>query len=93
MKSPLIIGAALVLSLSFTACGTGNSGDSASPNSTAVATGFPAEVKSCTETLTIEQAPERVLVLSETDFAILYDLGVSDKVVARAGTDKVSYDE
>lgn len=93
MKSSLALGAALMLALSFTACGTGASQDSASPGSSAATAGFPAEVKSCTETLTFEQAPERILVLSETDFAILYALGVSDKVVARAGVDKVSNEE
>lgn len=87
MKSPLAIGAVLALAISLSACG-GTPTDSSS-NGPAGA-GFPAEVMSCTETLTFDKAPERVLVLSETDFAIFYELGLADKVIARAGVDKIS---
>ena len=49
------------------------------------AAGFPAQVTSCTETLTFDRAPERVLLIGGTSASILDSLGVLDHVTARAG--------
>ena len=78
---------ALALLLGLSACGT-SAADRAAQNGSSqgtAATGFPAEVTSCTETLHFDKSPERVLLLSGTDLTILDALDLLDRVVARAG--------
>ncbi len=43
-------------------------------------------VKSCDEAITFTKAPEKVLMISETNAPILQELGVLDKVAYRAGS-------
>lgn len=86
LKTIMVGGAAFVLAL--TGC-SGTSGNTAPSSETESAAPFPAEVQSCEETLTFEEAPERILLLSETDFAILYELGLSDKIVAKSGNRRI----
>ncbi len=95
MKRFLVGAAAVALGLTMTACSQSSSsqGSSTSPSSStsqsAAASAFPVEVKSCDETLKFNKAPERVLMLSETDAPILYDLGLLDHVIARAGQHRI----
>lgn len=46
---------------------------------------FPAKVKSCDEELTFDKAPSKVVMLGDTSASVLAELGVLDKVAARAG--------
>ncbi len=95
MKKQLIAGA-LALGLALTGCSGNNAeSESSAPASSAAQAGFPAKIQSCNETLEFEKAPERILLLSETDFSILYDLGLADKVVAKSGNRRIdeSYPE
>ncbi len=82
--------AAALLFAGLVGCG----GTSASSNSGPASDGGDTKkVMSCTEELTFTKPPERILMLSETDFPILHDLGLDDKIIARAGVDKVSMDD
>lgn len=48
--------------------------------------GFPVTVQSCGVDITVDHPPQRVLLLGRAGiFAILHELGVSERVVARAG--------
>lgn len=91
MRRTIRIATTLALIAGLTSCG-GTQSSSRSDSSPTV-NAKAATVMSCTEELTFTSPPERVLVLSETDYAILYELGLSDKVIARAGVDKVSAGE
>lgn len=86
-KTLLSIPLALALSLGLAAC-TGSTDDAAGPagDDPAAADGFPVEVQSCTETLTFDAPPERVLMLSQTDGSIFYDLDLMDTLIGHAGT-------
>ena len=54
----------------------------------------PAHVMSCDEKLSFEKAPERVVVMDDTDLSIINRLGLLDKVVARSGKLRTApYDE
>lgn len=56
------------------------------------AAGFPVTVTNCATDIAFAAAPERVLVLGRAGiFRILHDLGVSDRVVARAGAFPAGY--
>lgn len=59
------------------------------PGSETASGSFPVQVASCDENLEFEAAPERVLVLSEADFSILYQLGLADRVIAKAGERRI----
>lgn len=72
--------------LALSACGTSAADKKAqSSGAEGSAAGFPVTVNSCDEELTFEKAPEKVLVLSGTNFAILDELDLLDRVTARAG--------
>lgn len=78
--------AAMAAALLLSACGSSAADKAASSASASGAgAGFPAQVTSCTEELTFEQAPERVVVIGGTSASILDSLGLLDHVVARAG--------
>lgn len=80
----------LTVGLAVTGCASDpQTSDTSSPSPTAAAADFPVDVESCAETLTFDQAPERILLLSETDFSILHDLGLADRVVAKAGNRRI----
>ncbi len=46
---------------------------------------YPVTIKSCEEDITFNAAPEKVVMLTETNASILYSLGVLDTVKFRAG--------
>lgn len=81
----LAIAAAALLTLSACGPSAADRAASSSPDPSSSTTGFPVQVKSCTEELTFDKAPERVLMLSGTGAPNLDALGLLDKVVARAG--------
>ncbi|WP_058234431.1 ABC transporter substrate-binding protein [Devriesea agamarum] len=85
--APLLVAVALAL----TGCGPSSADraqQSPAPSTvhTGAASGFPAAVKSCDQTIRFDKAPERIVMLDTTDASILLDLGLLDRVVARAGT-------
>ena len=75
---------ALTLPLGLTACGS-EDGGSAEPASEATG-GYPVTVENCGAEVTFEQAPERVVLLKSSAVPFLHELGVMDRVVARAGS-------
>lgn len=79
--------------LALSACSPSNP---SSPTKDAANTSkaFPAKVMSCDEELSFTKAPERVVVMDDTDLSILNELGLLDKVVARSGKLRTApYDE
>lgn len=82
-----LAGAALAASLLLAGCSGADPGTGAT--SRASSGGFPVNVDSCDESLTFKEAPKRILLLSETDFSILYDLGLADRIVAKAGKRRI----
>lgn len=55
-------------------------------------TTFPVTVTNCDSELTFDSPPQRVLILGRADiFQILYDLEVTDTIVARAGAFPAGY--
>lgn len=93
MKNKVVL-LSLGLCLGLTACtntpgatdaATNSASNSSTTSSATSNTTSAVTVKSCDETLTFESVPEKVLMLSETDAPILYDLGVLDHVKFRAG--------
>ncbi|AYW77591.1 oligopeptide ABC transporter, oligopeptide-binding protein [Propionibacterium acidifaciens F0233] len=78
--------AALAAAMVFSGCGSSAADKAASSaGGSGSAAGFPAQVTSCTESLTFDKAPERVVVIGGTSASILDSLGLLDHVVARAG--------
>ena len=86
MKKLVCALAALALAVPLASCGQSAADKKAAESSSAPG---KIQVKSCDETLTFDKAPERVLVLSDTDVSILDDLDLLDKIVARAGEPKI----
>ncbi|WOT02527.1 ABC transporter substrate-binding protein [Corynebacterium pyruviciproducens] len=95
MKKLSKVGLAVVMSAALALSGCGESAvDKQQQTSTTAAEATQAadgatKVDSCEETLTFEKAPENVLMLSEVDVSILYDLGVLDHVTHKAGVQRV----
>lgn len=94
--SKLIVTAGITSCLILTGCATNNS-PAASPTPAEQLTAdsaFPAVVKSCERDLTFEKAPERVVVLGDTDMSILAELNILDRVIGRTGELRADpYDE
>ncbi len=86
MNKAFILVSAAALSISLVGCGTSQN----SPQSSPASGHYPVTVDSCGEKITFNEAPKNVLMLSEMDGSILYDLGVLDHVTKRAGNDKIS---
>lgn len=84
-----------ILSLATAACGTSAADKVHQANSLAsessMATGFPVRITNCGHEVTIERAPERVLMFSGTAAPVLDELDLLDKVIAHAG--KQNYGE
>ncbi|WP_262852483.1 ABC transporter substrate-binding protein [Mumia quercus] len=80
---------AAALSLAVAACGATPAqvaGDAA-----AAPEGFPLTVTNCGAQVTFDAPPERVVLLSSSAVPFLADLGLLDKVVARAGAYPAAY--
>ncbi|WP_432510924.1 ABC transporter substrate-binding protein [Kineococcus sp. SYSU DK001] len=77
---------ALVLLL-LTACGGSGTG----AEGTAPGAGYPLTVRNCGADVTFDAEPERVVLLKSAAVPFLHDLGVLDRVVARAGRFPADY--
>lgn len=86
MKKFVCALAALALAVPLASCGQSAADKKAAESSSAPE---KIQVKSCDETLTLDKAPERVLMISDVNSSILDELGVLDKVVFRAGDDRI----
>lgn len=79
--------------LLLSGCAGSSVASSSSPSGSSSTAGFPASVMSCSEKLTFDQAPKKVMILNDTDASVLAMLDVLDKVTARAGNlDLEGYD-
>lgn len=79
--------AALLLVGSLTACGS-DGGDS---TPAAVAGSEPVSIENCGAEVTFEKVPERVVLLKSSAVPFLHELGVMDRVTARAGQYPAEY--
>lgn len=73
----------LLLAGSLAACGA-DTDDTSSPTSTSTRS-YPVTVENCGADVTFEQAPERLVLLKSSAVPFLHELGVMDRVTARAG--------
>ncbi|MBU2667119.1 ABC transporter substrate-binding protein [Actinoplanes bogorensis] len=88
MKS-LRTASALVLLAVVAGCGASDEA-----TSTEAGAGYPYTVKNCGADVTFDKAPERVVMLKSAAVPYLHDLGVMDRVTARAGQyPKAYYDD
>lgn len=89
MKKLLI--PAVIVAAVFTGCGTSaadrasQSVSAAASSASAEAGAYPAQVDSCGETLTFDEAPTNVLILNGTSYSNLEALGVADQLDLRSG--------
>lgn len=72
------------LAVGLSACG-GTGGDRAEPASSPAAGSYPVTVQNCGAEVTFDQAPERAVLLKSASVPFLAEIGVLDRVVARAG--------
>ncbi|NYE37443.1 iron complex transport system substrate-binding protein [Nocardioides cavernae] len=79
---PTRVAAALLLAGGLTACGAG-SGDG-EPTSTGTGS-YPLTIENCGADVTFDAAPERLVLLKSSAVPYLHELGVMDRVTARAG--------
>ncbi|MFI5933803.1 ABC transporter substrate-binding protein [Actinoplanes sp. NPDC051494] len=77
---PYRFAAASALVLLTAACGTGATGDAAASTGD-----YPVTVANCGVDVTFDAEPERVVLLKSAAVPFLHDLGVLDRVTARAG--------
>jgi iron complex transport system substrate-binding protein len=89
MNAVLKPAALLLAAAVLAACGA-QAEDDAAPASTS-AGDYPLTVENCGAEVTFEQAPERTVILSSTPVPFLHELGVMDRVVARAGAFPAEY--
>lgn len=85
LMASAMVAACLALCACSSQTATPPASSSSAANGAASTGAFPARVKSCQEELTLTKAPEKVVVLDDTDLSILNQLGLLDKVVARSG--------
>lgn len=78
----MVLGAAVLAG-----CGaTGASSAKQAPSSASSASGGPISVETCGRTITVPSPPKRVIFINSVGTSALQDLGLLDRVVARAGT-------
>lgn len=77
-----LVAASLVLAGGLTACGSED--DDREPTSAATGS-YPVTIENCGTELTFDKAPERVVLLKSSSVPFLHELGVLDRVTARAG--------
>lgn len=75
--------AGVALATGLAACGS-SADDTAPPTSTSTGD-YPVTVKNCGANVTFDAAPERVVLLKGSPVSYLHELGVMDRVTARAG--------
>ncbi|RYB92091.1 ABC transporter substrate-binding protein [Nocardioides oleivorans] len=83
MPVPTRIAATLLLAGSLAACGA-EADDRSGPTSPSTGS-YPVTVENCGADVTFEADPERVVLLKSSAVPFLHDLGVMDRVTARAG--------
>lgn len=84
---PTRLGALVLLAALATACG----GEPDAAPTSAVDGDYPLTVDNCGVEVTIEQAPERTVLLTSSPVPFLSALGVMDRVVSRAGAYPTDY--
>ncbi|WP_210650528.1 ABC transporter substrate-binding protein [Nocardioides sp. SYSU D00065] len=82
------VAAAVLLAAGLSACGAAES-DSA-PTSTSTGS-YPVTVENCGAEVRFEQAPERLVLLKSSAVPFLHEIGVMDRVTARAGQYPAEY--
>ncbi len=80
--------AALLLAGSLAACGADT--DGSEPSSTSSGS-YPVTIENCGAEVTFERAPERLVLLKSSAVPFLHELGVMDRVTARAGAYPADY--
>lgn len=84
--APIALGLTLVAALA----GCGADADENEPTSTGSGS-YPVTVENCGADVTFDRAPERVVMLKSAAVPYLHDLGVMDRVTARAGQYPADY--
>ena len=79
---PSRVAATLVLAGALAACGGAT--EDTPPTSTSTGS-YPVTIENCGADVTFEQAPERLVLLKSSAVPFLHELGVMDRVTARAG--------
>jgi iron complex transport system substrate-binding protein len=76
-----------ILALGISGCAT-TADRSSVPSASALtgSTSYPLTLDNCGEEVVFESAPERIILLDSAPVTTLYDFGVLDRVVSRAGT-------
>ncbi|GAA1924691.1 ABC transporter substrate-binding protein [Nocardioides hwasunensis] len=87
-STPVRLAVALLAAGVLAACG--GDADDAAPTSTSTGS-YPLTVENCGADVTFEQAPERLVLLKSSAVPFLHDLGVLDRVEARAGAYPTDY--
>lgn len=81
-----------VLVLALTAAVAGCGADEERPEPTSTSSGdYPLTVENCGADVTFDQAPEQVVLLKSAAVPYLHELGVLDRVTARAGQYPAAY--
>ncbi|QWC85156.1 ABC transporter substrate-binding protein [Nocardioidaceae bacterium] len=91
----LTTGLALAAALTLGACGTSSTGagtsDTGDTGDTGASAGYPVTLENCGADVTLEEPPERVVLLKSASVPYLGALGVLDRVEARAGQYPAAY--
>jgi iron complex transport system substrate-binding protein len=82
VTSRRLVAASLLLAGGLSACGFED--DDREPTSTASGS-YPVTIENCGAKVTFDRAPERVVLLKSSSVPFLHELGVMDRVTARAG--------
>lgn len=80
MKQPIRL--LVVLTLLLAACTAGSPAETAAPPPSTEASGFPVTVPSGGGTLTIDEAPQRIVTLSPAANETIFAIGAGDQVIA-----------
>jgi iron complex transport system substrate-binding protein len=82
VRRPTTVTACLLLAGALAACGS--VADDAEPTSSSTGS-YPVTIENCDADVTFEGAPERLVLLKSSAVPFLHELGVMDRVTARAG--------
>ncbi|WP_193608293.1 ABC transporter substrate-binding protein [Nocardioides lijunqiniae] len=85
LARPRPVVAALALGLAAVLAGCGADSDETAPTSTSTGD-YPVTVDNCGAEVTFDRAPQRVVLLKSAAVPFLHELGVMDRVTARAGS-------
>ncbi|GAA5115117.1 ABC transporter substrate-binding protein [Alloalcanivorax gelatiniphagus] len=82
MRPPVTVAASLLLATTLAACGAEAGGTEPASTSTG---SYPVTIENCGVDVTFERPPERLVLLKSSAVPFLHELGVMDRVTARAG--------